>query len=241
MRDVFSTMDDLRQTIGDGALRGGAGLPDDAAAANLFELAQCACFPGARGVNATSWRTEITRDQAAREGSGSRCIPGCARGPRCLLRGRRCCRTRRRRLRYTTYENAPHRAPGRPPVGTPTGSVASTCSPPTLRAAPIERAGFGVPEEGGEQSAKPPKPSQIWGLVRVRTTAKRDRQRLQQEAGSVVTVCMSGFQAAGSGDPKSLGFEFGDEATSFFVGIHAGGDSRRRDPSRPAGGQHVLK
>ncbi|COV61991.1 Uncharacterised protein [Mycobacterium tuberculosis] len=26
------------------------------------------------------------------------------------------------------------------------------------------------------------------------------------------------------GDPQSLGFEFGDEATSFFVGIHAGGE-----------------
>ncbi len=42
------------------------------------------------------------------------------------------------------------------------------------------------------------------------------------------------------GDPQSLGFEFGDEATSFFVGIHAGGEVVGAEILvRPAGGQHV--
>lgn len=37
-----------------------------------------------------------------------------------------------------------------------------------------------------------------------------------------------------------MGFEFGDEATSFFVGIHAGGEVVGAEILvRPAGGQHV--
>lgn len=158
MRDVFSTMDDLRQDYQLMVLSEVVPAGRRSSCAICSNSLPSALLPVPAWCSTPSWRTEITHPTKPRVSSGSRCIPGCARGPRCLLQRPAFLSNSSPTTRYTTTRKRTcHRAPGRPPVGTPTGSVASTCSPPTLRAARSRCAGW-CSRGGGEQSQKPPKP-----------------------------------------------------------------------------------
>lgn len=160
MRDVFSTMDDLRQDYQLMVLS--EVVPDFRTTQqlrNLFELAAQCLAPGARLVfNAFLANGDYAPDQAAREFGQQMYTGMCTRAEMCLLQRPAFLSNSSPTTRYTTTRKRTcHRAPGRPPVGTPTGSVASTCSPPTLRAARSRCAGW-CSRGGGEQSQKPPKP-----------------------------------------------------------------------------------
>ncbi len=201
---------------------GGAGLPDDAAAAApVFEPRfQCLAPVPAWCPTPSGEPGDYAPDQAARElpAADGRCtraeMPAAAAG---LLSNRVADDS------YTTTRKtrtSAHRAPGRPPVGTPTDPWLDAFTT-NAESRPIEMRWVGVPERRWSSASRN---RRVWGLVREQGTTQAHRRR-PQRTGSA--------QCGG----KTPTWASSLATVSFFVGIHAGGEVVY--PGMPAGGQHV--